>query len=494
MISSKDGSWRETTAFELKGHSSESPTIRGGRLFIATDLGEYSVFELGAETDPQPITKAVSYVNLATTAGNPAFVRPVNESEIWIFADSASHFRVNVPRKEFELVSNHPLPGPATRESTIVGNQGWGIAADSIRGGIVALSIDSAARTVRFQTTLGTLPLGVGPVPVDNRAKLLIADLSSRELLDEADIENNSIVEKIVPTPINIDFKKYLSFEALPWPTGLVQVSAGTLLFAPSTPSKEEGIRTVILTGKVAGLPARCGGGILVPSDAGYIFWINPESGVELADPFAAPFENGQPTSLNAVVPLDFDDPSKGAIGAGGKTLFGLKLMEGEAKIWQQTSKVELAGEGNVRQLLLGGEILWAIRDKEIVALEPNELMILGTLSVLPSPVPVMISQGRPIVFTRAGEIMAVHRDKEGKIAPLWQKKLPDRPIGIPLIHQDHIWVGTPDGSVLSLHVADGQEQPMLSFQRAMASGPFLLGHSLVGVAADGSVIRLPLP
>ena len=494
VVSAKDGSTHETTPIQLKGHAGESPTIRGGRLFVATDRGEYSVFELGAETDPNPLRRAITYMNPEATTGVPAFIRAVDESDIWIFSGSASHFAVNIPRKELELLSNHPLPGPANRESAVTEKDVWAVTANTKLAAISALRIDSTTKEVVVTTTLGMQPIDSGSVVADNSPKFLAVYPTSRELISDADISKDTIIEQITPSIQNEAPSDRDALTVRDWAGGIVQVSAGKLLFAPATASKNEGMRPVKLTGNVGGLPATCGSGILVPSEAGYIYWINSETGEELADPFAAPFENGQSLPMKAVVSLDDKDPSRGAVAAGGKSLFNLKLSEGDTKIWQQTSKVELPGDGIVQQLAFSAGVVWAIRDKEVVAVDATSLAIIGTINALTSTLPVVTAGDLVILTTETNELRALHRQGDGKIAAQWEKKLPAAPVSVPALHQDKLLVLLPDGTLLSYHLPDGEEQQKLSFGRGMASGPAIIEQSLVGVAADGSVIRLPLP
>ncbi|MBX9655040.1 FHA domain-containing protein [bacterium] len=494
VVSSKDGSVREAAQAPLKGHCSESPTIKGGRLFLATDQGEYSVFEFGAETDVNPLTKALTYTNLDAAKGVPAFIRAVDETDIWIFSASAAHFFVNVPRKQMELVSSHPLPGPASRESIVLNAQPWAITADRDRGGVSALRIDPANLSASLVTTLGVLPRGAGAVNTEGSPKFMAAHTSDRQILTDADLDKDTVAGTIHSGPIMVTGPQPAPAIVDSWQNGLVQVLDGVLQYAPPTSSESEGLRNVNVTGRVNGLPAKCGDGLLVPSEAGYVYWINPESGQELADPFAGPFENGQPFPLHAVVAVDASDPSRGAVAAGGKTLFRLELSDGDSKAWKQSAKTDLPDDGNIRQLVAAGDVIWVIREHSVTAVKPHDLSVMGSSSVSPSSLPAIGHDGKLLLCTNNGELMAVGLEVDAKVSIHWQKSLPALPVDRPVVSNDRAWILLSNGSLSSFHVTDGNEGNALSYKRWMSRGPWLVGSSFVGIAADGSVLRLPQP
>lgn len=494
VVSSKDGSVRESAQAPLKGHCSESPTIKGGRLFLATDQGEYSVFELGAETDVNPLTKAVTYDNLDAVKGVPTFIRAVDETDIWIFSASASHFFVNLPRKQMELVSSHPLPGPASRESMVINTQPWAITADKDRGGVSALRIDPANLSASLVTTMGVLPRGEGAITAEGAPKFIVAHAADRELLTDADLDKDSITGAIHSAPIAAEGSPQTPAVVDSWQNGFVQVTNGVLQFAPPSPSASEGLRNVSVTGQINGMPAKCGDGLLVPSDAGYVYWINPENGQELADPFAGPFENGQPFPIQAVVAIDAGDPSQGAIAAGSKRLFRLKLTDGDSKAWQQSAKVDLPKDGNIDQLISSGNVIWVVQRHSISAIKPDDLSVLGSADISSSPLPAQAEDGKLLLCTDNAELTTLVLESDGTISVAWQKNLPALPLDRPMIANDRAWVLLSNGTLASFHVTDGNEGNALSYKRAMGRGPWLVGSSFVGVAADGSILRLPLP
>lgn len=494
VVSSKDGSVREAAQAPLKGHCSESPTVKGGRLFLATDQGEYSVFEFGAETDVNPLTKAVMYTNLDAAKGVPTFIRAVDETDIWIFSASASHFFVNVPRKQMELVSSHPLPGPASRESIVINAQPWAITADKVHGGVSTLRIDPANLSASLITTLGVLPRGAGAMNAEGPPKFIVAHTANRQILTDADLNKDTVIGTIRSGLVTITENPLNPEVVDSWQNGLVQVLYGALQYAPPSSSETEGVRNINLTGRVNGLPAKCGDGLLVPSDAGYIYWINPENGQELADPFTGPFENGQPFPLHAVIAIDASDPSRGAVAAGGKTLFRLTLSDGESKAWQQSAKTDLPNDGNIRQLIATGDVIWVIREHSVVAVKPDDLSLLGSFDASSSSLPALGHDGKLLLCTSNGELTAVSLGDDGKVLVRWQKNLPALPVDRPIVSNDRAWLLLSNGTLTSFHLTDGNEGNGLSYKRGMSRGPWLVGSSFVGIAADGSVLRLPLP
>jgi hypothetical protein len=481
----------------LRGRVHESPVLKGGRGFVATDLGDVLAFDLGAETDAEPVKLAAQYTDPDQTPGMPTSIRVMSESELWLAGKTARRLQLKVGSKELTSLASVVLAGSGgVLSSTRLAGDDIVVVSPNLSGGVAIERITAGKPAPLWQSMVGTPPLGESVIETDGDAKLLVVFGDRQHLLSAGDLDND-LVAPVESSPGATILEPLTTNEAasetIPWTSGLVQGAGKSLRFVPApTGEAESPAKTTTLAGEWGGSAARCGDGLLVPLASGYVLWIKPEDGRELSDPFAAPFESGQPMPIRAVVSVDPTRPEAGAYAAGGQSLFRIELASEGGNVWRSTARTDL-GEGVIRELALGKATLWCFREKDVVAVDIATLKPIVTIAITPLMGSARAAEDRLLYVSADNEWVCLQRSEAADQAVAWKHPLDGHPAGRPLVDGGGVWLLLDSGVATQRNLGNGEVLKTLLWGRPVARGPYRLGRYLAAIALDGSVIRAAL-
>jgi hypothetical protein len=487
VVSESDGSMVERPSLPLSGDVEQAPIVRMGRVFAATNKGRYYVAELGAETDDRPLTKGAEYSDVeAGDARAPLLLAP-NDQELWVLGETARKYLVRVDQGALEPQRDVPLEGWAMRDSTFPSGRVFAAAEDRRNGGVRVVSIDPGSVEAAAVAQLGRLPLALSVGP-DGAIRIVDADGVQQIAL--TDLAQDAIVARPAQSDAaSADRERRSVFGSDD--AGVFLYGESEVVFAPV-----QGGRQVAwsVPGGVGGAPVPCGEGALVPSKAGFVYWVDPRESRELSDPFAAPVRNGRPAEFTAVAAADPQSPAAGAFAAAGANVFKLVLADSPARAWVRAAEVETGGEP-VRRMAVQNGLLWCGRDSGVLVLDAASLERRGELEIRAGRNAWAVGPDSILLSSPDGSLASLGVDG-GVGGPVvrWRQTLPAEPAGPPAIHGKSAWIALPDGTAVELDLESGRESLRLSFGRAVAAGPYRVPQGLVVVAADGSLCRLPLP
>ncbi len=488
VVQKEGGSIAEITSQPITGQLDDPPAVRGGRLFWASNRGEHKVFELGAETDPNPLTPAASITDLEATADVPARLLVVSDSEFWVLTKSAKRYKLVVDRKEITSEETIPLVGSARRESRLSEGNLVSMAIDPVLGGVLAQSWRIGDKNPIWSTQIGSPPTN-WLLPKSDADPLLLDTWSGAETVSAGNWSTDNIVEK----PFDLDARKRLSSA-----TSIVSLPSST---EGATSLVGRSIRRLLPTGEIKtfSLPAEPQGqvspleaGILLPSPTGYVFWISTETGQELADPFAAPFVQGQPVAMSAAAAVDPAKAAAGVWAAGGSDLFRLELADGTNRVWQESYRVPLGEGAKIEEIHPSQTTVWVITGDDVRALDTEKKNISGALPVSLWPGSVRLAGDQLIGIDRELDLVSISIDSAKAPKEDWRTELPSLPISNWVVDGNELRLATAQGLFMTIGLADGKVIKQTKLARSMRNGPFKLASQWVGLATDGSLIAWP--
>jgi hypothetical protein len=419
-----DGSITQVAEVPIVGLLDDLPIIRAGRILWASNRGERKVFELGAETDPQPLTPAASLTDLEASAAVPTRLLPINDEEFWVLSATAKRYRLAVEKKELANVATIPLVGPARRESRWLTNRLVSVAADPLLGGLLAQGWTGEETSPTWSTQLGPLPSAL--FASDDGAKISLDSPTGVDLLTKDDLQPGSIIER----PLNLDDRRRIE------PRVDVRVidrdSTGLVTFTGKSLHRllasGEG-KTFPLPAGAAGQLTRLQDGILVPSSAGYLYWINVEDGKERSDPFASPYSQGSPLPLRAATAVDPMSAAAGVWCGGKNSLFLLQVADPSHPLWTEKERITLPENTDIQECHVGPQIFWAITNSKVLTLNTEKKSIAGEISLSLSPGTTRRVNDRLVGIDADGQLVSISlgQSKEPVIAWRSQEHYPRR-------------------------------------------------------------------
>lgn len=487
VVSESDGALVERPSLPLVGDVEQAPIVRMGRVFAATNKGRYYVAELGAETDDRPLTKGAEFSDIeAGDARAPLLLAP-SDQELWVLGETARKFLVRVDQGSIEPQRDVPLEGWATCDSVLLPDRIVAVAEDRRRGGVRVVAIDTGAIEAAAVAQLGRLPFGVSVGP-DGGVRVVDAD--GIQQVAPADLAQDAVVARPAqPAAASASPERLVVFGSDD--SGVLLYGENEVVYAPA-----QGGRQVAwsVPGGVGGAPVACGDGALVPSKAGFVYWVDPREGRELSDPFAAPVQNGRPAEFTAVAAADLQSPAAGAFAAAGAKVYKLALADSPARAWVSAAEIETGGEAVQRMAVQGG-LVWCGRESGVFVLDAATLERRGELAIPAGRNAWALGPSSILLSSSDGSLASIGIDGDpGAPAIRWRQLFPAEPTGPPAVHGNSAWIVLPDGAAVQVDLETGRETLRLAFGRAVAAGPYRVPQGLVVVAADGSLCRLPLP
>lgn len=488
VVSERDGSVRDRQQIPLSGEVLTAPAVAGGRIFITTDKDLLYVYELGGEADPKPLAPLFVPPDSREPPGFQPIVFPVDDQNCWTVSKTLRWIPLRLgqpitgPEWEGELPglpSAHPVE---YRKLLIVASNDTEAKAISVR------AMDTQTRKIVWECQLGHQPEAIRSDP--NSQTLQWFDRDGGRQLEEQEIASDKVVHIPIPgKKSDIDRRQYVTFRTLSeWNDGVVQwagIGHNRLMYFPANGLGKE----VVLPCVVSGKPAILNDGLLIPGMDGFLYWIDPRTGRELAEPFMGPYVEGSPSRLRSVTAVD---PSKIILVADQQVL-RLELKQTPFAHFQPTASTTLDRVAATQLVNLEDRIFMA-HGAELVSLQPETLEILDRWSLKSHVDKPPVSIGKNVIFITQQNEMVCLGGTKGQISILWEWKLDSPVVGQPVAVEDGFWVALANGRLVK-HALD--EQRILhetTAGRALVDGPWQVGDRLATLAADGSVATVARP
>lgn len=480
-----DQPMKERQVIELPGQVWNESIARGGRLFVATDAGQFAIYDLGGDDDPQPLHLAAQAIQKADAA-TPAYLLPTSEREFWITSGSVHAYRVLGGDKSGLATSlgEQPLAGPLIQPPLLFAGV-LIVASESATGAVHVSGMSSIGAGRRWTTVLGQPPQTIRPDPGNEKALLVgfsgqtvnvgVAELSAGIVTNE----NSSATKSATAT------------DAAPqrpvrgWTDGVLiwtEGAEGRLIWH----GKSARPKVTRLPAAPHTSPAPFGKGVLIPCRDGMLYWMDPRTSQELCDPFPGPFTDGRPTPIGPVAAMNAET----VFVVAGRSVARLRLDKESFPRFTESARIELRGSPPTNIAAVGGRVVLT-HETDLVTLRPDDLQVVdrrpigSTVSTELAP----IASGTLLVTDR-NELWCVTGTDSGT-GVQWRIPLSSRPVRPPVSDSDAIWIALADGAVARHALSDGKRLHAVHVGQAITDGPWLLGEHLVVQTTDGALLAV---
>ncbi|HVJ80107.1 MAG TPA: PQQ-binding-like beta-propeller repeat protein, partial [Planctomycetia bacterium] len=326
----------------LPGQVKRDPFLRGTKFFIATDQEVFNAFDLGGEEDEKPLSIAAKALPAGGLKGakDAPFPLATADNKLWMIGRKLSYYELRVGLVDVPPVPARQLAGPPAMPPVAMG--GLVIVASKLGdgGGVRVLGIDANTRQDRWQVDLAVPPKAVLFDPAKRDALLVTSSSGVPRSITMKELGGQGILEVPAASANRREAPDAAktNLDDLPgWTDGVVQWAGvgGRQLrsFAPGKPEK-----SITMAAPMAAQPAVFGKGLLVPCRDGLLYWLDPLTGADLAEPFGLPYLDGRPLPLGSAVGLD--DTS--ALVVAGMQLVRIGLVAKPFQHFKELSRIDL--------------------------------------------------------------------------------------------------------------------------------------------------------
>lgn len=510
VLARGDGAAKQMQVVPRKGWILHPPFALGGRLFLTTDQNHYAVFDLGAEEDANPLREIMSSAEVLHSRVDQPYPFATSEKEFWIDGERLQFHEVKVGASRAAAAWEQALPGAPAAPPRKIGDLLVLTAQNAQSGAVTLLALEPGSKAQKWRVELGEMPqalrrappgeTGSGDAIVPGGAVVIQSGPDTIRFGPE-ERARDQIVERPMMRAAGIgQAGPATSGRLLPlpeWPEGTVDWGGpGTSALVYSAPG--EPARRVPVPAPLAARPAILDKGLLLPCQDGRVYWIDPASGVELAEPFVGAFR----ASVGPVAAI----PPDRAVIQNGATLLALQVVPKPFSHFTEQARLEL-GEETARALVTIGD--------RIIAQIGTRLVVLPAANLQPpAPLPEALASaldlGQPIrwalhdlggngqvALLTEGSELVLARLADAELAIIWRNRLDvavhGATVGEPIGVDDLLWVTFADGTLLAFGLGDGVERNRLSAGRAVVAGPWRIDRDFVVLTADGSLTTVAL-
>lgn len=483
VLSNSDGAVKQRQTESVPGLVWTPPAVRGGRLFLTTDARYFAAFELGGEDDAKPLAELFRSPDAAKARGDQDYPVATSDNDFWTVGSRLRLFEAKLKSTQITPMWERDLAGAPTQPPLFVDGLLIIATRQPDSGAISVQAVDPSARDFRWQTELGLRPdlirLAPGSVAVRSRGELLATPV--------ADLAASKLIERPVPQPSATSERQVPLAAVKGWTEGSVLWTSqgeGRLYYDPPTGER----RRIKLTSGPAAEPIALGKGVLFAGKDGMVYWVDPKTSAELAEPFAGPFVDGRPIGLSAVAPA----PGEAALVIAGASLLKIAPSTDRFSHLRETGRLEI-GNRSAPQLVAIGDKVMLISGRDLVMIDPAA-MKLGAKTELSAPVRLRpaVADKKLLLVTASHSLVAVEPTGDG-INVLWTAPLGSPPLEPPLVVGDDAVVSDASGRVRAFRLTDGARRWEKSVGRALAAGAIKAEDRLILIAADGSLVPLDL-
>jgi outer membrane protein assembly factor BamB/TolA-binding protein len=499
--SDKPESWlKPIQEIRLGGHLQMSPLVEGRRVLTATDTGVVRVFELSATDAKVPFREVAQTAIDEDDAGRPKSTNltrfaMMQNGQFWIADNRLTKYDVQAARgrltpKWIDSADSAYLQPPVAIGQTVV----------SVRRkigmpGAIVSAIGMEINDHLWDTQIAS-PLAGSPLPLSTDGKsdgrLVAVTANGGVFRTDSNKADVSVVNEPILTSDPFRIKQPV--------THVVSLAGGLLAISDGKGGEQVGVfdpanaapimSWVNLKCKLACAPAALGRGLLVPSKAGQVFWLDPQKGDQLAEPFQPRLEPGM--ELDWTTPAVISD-TQVVLSDGKTTVYLLSLKD------QPKPHLEASAQTAIAKPIASP--LGVVAQTGFVADTSGALTVLGlpTLAHGNKDVglggrcvwgPVRVGEN-VFVATDANQLLCF--DSKGK--EVWRAPLENGPLaGAPLLVGNQLVFASRSGIVWKAEAATGKGASKTNTGCPLATGPVLCGQKLLVGGHDGTIYEVRLP
>jgi hypothetical protein len=510
VLSGEDGSLRERVIdkelSQLPGSVRRDPILEGTRLFVTTDRDAFEAFDLAGEEDERPIQLAAKSIPPVAVKAAPDAPYPITakgkDRELWTIGNVAQFYQLRGGAAEAKPTVKLELGGPAAippildGENLIVGSR--------VADGKVSIQcIDTVSQKPKWRLDLVQRPMAIKTDPSNKNA--VVISLASGGTLSVPVADMGKVEPLVLPAgQADRVVEDEVNFNDIPgWSEGVVQwAGVGRSEFRSFPRGKPA--KKFSLTSPAAAMPGPFGKGIIVPCQDGMVYWIDPATGADLADPFGVSFVDGKPVDLGTGVGVS----DTAAIVIAGTSLIRLQLETKGYPHFREQNRVEIPDApdtlkvdpaivrrwlSSVQMARIGDRVLVAA-GKNVYRLKTDDLTVEKTIPLggnVPNP-PTLLG-GVAVFTTDRRELVAFGSTDPKQPADLrWRLKLDRSPLGPPRTEDPaSFWLAYADGKIIEHASADGKPKRELNAGRNLLDGPWFAADRLIVVTPVGGMAAL---
>lgn len=469
---------RPVQRIPVTGWTWQTPAGQGAVLWTLGDRGGLTAYAIGAETERQPFQLLAEKAPDARPAG-PVYALARSEREVWVASAHPARYDLSPERGKLATAWTLVDAGPAMAPLQYPGRLVVLTQQPREGRGVELWGLDPADGSVYWQTVLGA---SWSSAPTPTASGLAVLDLDGRPVsLTASNLEAGGFVEQTIPGPGAFRLPAGRSRSCEVGESRIVVPREGSdrvLVGRGDAP-----LRPLELPSALATEPVPWNQGLVVAGVDGLVYWIDPDSGSPLADPFVPPFDRDRPTRW--LRPTVVSDDVLILADAAGRVRKLTRQDGARSRLVAAGPAIDLGSAPVAPPVASSTAVILATADGNVRSLAARDLSPLGAW-----PLPEPLALG-PI---RAGE-MFLAGDAMGRVLALgpdglraWSAELGARPVGGAVAWGDSLWLLDDNGVLHGLSVADGSEGIRVPLDMVPAGGPIPMEAGLGIPSAPGSL------
>jgi len=479
----KEGrSLAEVQKIEIEGHVDVPPLVSRSRLLVTTDSGRVVAYRVSGTNDRQPLEQVAQL----QTSDEPNLIRfPLLARDQFFVADrTLTKYELQASLGSFRTVWTTAIGSTFLQPLTSLGQTVFAVRRCANLPGVQVAAVPMDKPAPFWQTNLA-VPLVGEPVVSPTGNVEVVTALGSLVQVPAAKLATQTTIDQPVVALRAEDLRQAVE-DVLRMPNGTIVLSTGAgsdqlAVFDPRRSPKQ--FRPIVLADPLGANPAPMANGLLVPSQLGQVYLIDPGTGGRLAEPFQTKLVAGAKVAWRRPVPIDSDS----VILSDGETkIYRLAIKDQPVRQVAAVAEVTLAGPIASDLAVLGGLVSAANQDGQLLRwrlpdLTPEEPVALGG-RVTWGP----RRAGQNLFLTTENEQLFC-LDDAGKV--VWQVMLTHGPLaGPPLSVGGDFLLAFVDGTLARVEGVSGKEMAQTRTGTPLGAGPVLVGEDVLLVGNDGTL------
>jgi outer membrane protein assembly factor BamB len=493
LLASEDGtSVSEIQQVDIQGHVTTPPVISGGTMIVVTDLHAINAFEVQPLGNDDPFAKVLSrppsseqhMLRFAAIADGQLLVA---DERLTLYDVRAAGGRLPPKAVFFEgnrflqplrvegdtvFLVHQPAGQPGAIATAVHGRDGESLWSAHIASPVAGkLLVDDAGKRLMAATTNASL----FQVNVDDSSR---SGVVSEPMAKSPD----SVADRLSTTTDNVRVD--------PRRIVLGDSSSHQRLLLCDLAGAAARLRWLNLPAPLGGTPCVMSEGIVAPGEVGQVFWLDADSGSQLASPFQTTLATDLKHHWH-MAPLPKEDA---LIVADDATpiLYRLGVEPGNQPALAAGAERELTAP-IARGFAVSGEAAFAVdRDDRLLVINSTSLDELASHKLDAPAVwgPTVVGE-LVLIGTDSGAVQAF--TVEGN--PAWTHAASgERLVGATLRDNSNIVLGFDNGQVREVNTEAGETVGEVNLDRPLLRGPVMWQGRAVFAAPDGTIYAIDLP
>ncbi len=486
---------RAVQQIRLKGHVDTPLLVTGRRVLVATDIGSVSAFEVTMAEEDTPL-KEVAETRLAGQQKRIRFPL-VQGGRLWIADQEFARYDIQASRALFVPRWIADEGSAFQQPPVIVGQAIIHVRRKIGLPGVLVSAVAMDEPQHYWETQLAT-PLAAQPL-VDREDESLLAVTATGTVfrLGAAELQGDSMIDRGIASLDSMELEGPVR-NILLVSTGVLAVSgdAGSKhVFAIDLKRPQPRFNRLALPDPLGGRPIALGGGILVPTNLGQVFLLDPISGGKLAETFQPALDGRTKFTWTAPAAVA-EDRVVLADGQSG-AIYHLSIKG------QPTPQLALVGKGELSTPIASpvgaiGEVVYVVDSQHMLRVFqlPRLTELEADRQTLPGRCvwgPARVADHVMLVADDGEHARLLCLDGSGKL--LWQSEFPTgTPAGSPVKVAQQYVLAFADGTLWGIDPATGQVRGKTELGRPLGTGPIRLGSKLLLGGHDGNLYLVDPP